>query len=667
MAIIDKPLALPSGEPRPAVKPLGVFTRPRETTGLTTWLTTVDHKRIGIMYGAAALFFMLIGGLAALLIRIQLATPNATFLSAETYNRVYTMHGTVMVFLVVMPIGAAFANYMMPIQVGARDVAFPRINAFSFWAFFFGGIMLNTSWFLGGGPDGGWFNYAPNNGIAFSPGHGIDFWNVGLMIAGFGSLTGAINLITTVINLRAPGMSLMKMPVFVWMTLVTQFLLLFAIPVLTVAQLLLMFDRLFEGNFFNVEQGADPLLWQHLFWVFGHPEVYLMILPAFGIVSEIIPTFARKPIFGYPFMVFSGIAIGFMGWGVWAHHMFVSGIGPLSVTSFSVATMFIAVPTGVKILNWMATLWGGKLILNTPMLFAIGLVTQFTVGGLSGVSHAIAPSDTQQTDTYYIVAHFHYVLFGGALFGFMGGFYFWWPKVFGYKLSDKLGKWNFWLMVIGFNLTFGPMHILGLQGMPRRMQTYDDAMGFSFWNFVASVGAFILATGTLLLLVNALVSYLAWKKAGRPDVGPDPWDGRTLEWSVQSPTPEHNFDVSPVVTSLDDFWHRKYVEDETGKTRRVATGAELAQPGNGVGVHLPAPSYWPIMLAAALPVVGYGLIFNLWLTIPGGLLVIASMFGWALEPADDLDLAAHGHDDHGHDDHGGHEGGGVADPELETV
>ncbi len=647
MAIIEEPLALPSGDEALASNPLGVFSRPRNATGLKDWLTTVDHKKIGIMYGMAAMFFLLIGGAAALAIRVQLATPNSNFLSADQYNRIFTMHGTVMVFLVVMPIGAAFANFLMPLQVGARDVAFPRINAFSFWVFFFGGVMLNTSWFLGGGANGGWFNYAPNNGITYSPSTGIDFWNVGLLIAGIGSLTGAINLITTVINMRAPGMSLMKMPVFVWMTLVTQFLLLFAIPVLTVAQILLLMDRVFDANFFNVAQGSDPLLWQHLFWIFGHPEVYLMILPAFGIISEVIPTFARKPIFGYPFMVFSGIAIGFMGWGVWAHHMFVSGLGPLSVTAFSVATMFIAVPTGVKILNWIATMWGGKLTLNTAMLFSIGLVTQFTIGGLSGVSHAIAPSDTQQTDTYYIVAHFHYVLFGGALFGFMAGFYFWWPKAFGYKMGEKMGLWNFWLMVVGFNLTFGPMHILGLQGMPRRMQTYDEAMGFAFWNLVATIGSFILAVGTMLVLVNAYASHRKWKAAGRPDVGPDPWDGRTIEWSIQSPSPEHNFDVDPQVSSLDDWWHRKYAEDEHGHLRRVATAEELAQPGNGEGVHLPAPSYWPILLAFSLPIIGYGLIFTLWLCIPGAFLLVASMYGWSLEPADDLDIPH----DHGHDDH----------------
>ncbi len=647
MAIIEgEPLALPSGREDRVANPLGVFSRPYKPTGLKDWLTTVDHKKIGIMYGAAAMFFLLIGGVAALLIRTQLATPNSKFLSADMYNQVFTMHGTVMIFLVVMPIGAAFANYLLPLQVGARDVAFPRINAFSFWVFLFGGLLLNTSWFLGGGADGGWFNYAPNNGVTYSPSHGIDFWNVGLLLTGIGSLAGAINLITTVLNLRAPGMKFMRMPIFVWMTLVTQFLLLFAIPVLTVAQILLLLDRDFDANFFNIEQGADPLLWQHLFWVFGHPEVYLMILPAFGIVSEVIPTFARKPIFGYPFMVFSGIAIGFMGFGVWAHHMFVSGLGPLGVTAFSVATMFIAVPTGVKILNWLATLWGGKLTLNTAMLFSIGLVTQFTIGGLSGVSHAIAPSDTQQTDTYYIVAHFHYVLFGGALFGFVSGFYFWWPKVFGFKLNEKIGKWHFWGMVIGFNTTFGPQHILGLQGMPRRMHTYDDAMGFNMWNLVSTIGSFVLGVFTLFLLLNAWVSWRAWVRDGRPNVGPDPWDARSIEWSIPSPAPEHNFDVDPVVTSVDDFWHRKYQKDDDGVLRRVHTGEELAQPGNGEGVHLPAPSYWPILLAAGLPIIGYGVIFSLWLVIPGAFLMIMSMFGWALEPADDHD---HSHDDHDHE------------------
>ncbi|HET7719669.1 MAG TPA: cbb3-type cytochrome c oxidase subunit I, partial [Acidimicrobiales bacterium] len=493
------PLALPGAPARhDAEAALGVFARPKVGTGWKSWLFGVDHKKVGIMYGAAALLFFVIGGLEALLIRLQLAQPDGTLISADLYNQAFTMHGVTMVFLVIMPMGAAFMNYLLPLQVGARDVAFPRLNALSFWIFLFGGLFLNTSWLLGGAPDGGWFAYAPNTNPVFSPSHGMDFYAIGLQIAGIASLVGAINLIVTVINLRAPGMSLFKMPVFTWMGLVTQFLLAFAIPVITVALFLLSFDRLFDSNFFNVEAGADPLLWEHLFWIFGHPEVYILILPAFGVISEIIPVFSRKPIFGYPFMVFSGIAIGFMGWGVWAHHMFASGIGPISVAAFSVSTMFIAVPTGVKIFNWLATLWGGKLHFNTAMKFAVGLVGMFTIGGLSGVTHAISPSDLQQTDTYYIVAHFHYVIFGGALLGFLGGMYFWWPKVFGHKLNEKLGTWHFWTTIVGMNLTFGPMHIVGLQGQPRRTYTYEEGYGLDFWNLVETIGAFVIAVGLLV-------------------------------------------------------------------------------------------------------------------------------------------------------------------------
>ncbi|HYI61995.1 MAG TPA: cytochrome c oxidase subunit I [Acidimicrobiales bacterium] len=642
------PLALPSGE-EPRRNPLGAFARPTATAGWRSWMTSVDHKRIGIMYGAASLFFLLIGGFEALLIRVQLAQPDGQLLSADAYNQIYTMHGTTMIFLVVMPIGAAFMNYLIPLQIGARDVAFPRLNALSFWTFMGGGIVLNSSWLLGGGADGGWFNYAPNNGVVFSPSHGIDFWNMGLLITGIASLVGAINLIVTCLNLRAPGMTFFKMPVFTWMGLVTQFLLLFAIPVLTAAQFLLLFDRLFGARFFDTSAGADPLLWEHLFWIFGHPEVYIMILPAFGVISEIMPTFSRKPIFGYPFMIFSGIAIGFMGWGVWAHHMFASGVGPLSVAAFSVSTMFIAVPTGVKIFNWLATMWGGRLKFSAPMLYSVGLVTMFTIGGLSGVTHAVAASDTQQTDTYYIVAHFHYVLFGGALFGFIGGWYFWWPKVFGYVLNDRVGKVNFWILLIGFNLTFGPMHILGLQGMPRRIYSYRDGYGFNLWNFVSTVGAFIIAVSFLIFFWNIVRSRRAHVRSGATMVA-DPWDARSLEWSVPSPTPAHNFDVVPTIRRLDDFWHRKYQEDAGGKLVRVATSEEVAQPGNGEGVHLPSPSYWPLVLSAGFPFVAWGLIFNLWLCLVGGILVVAAIYGWVLEPSTAPE-AHRGSDDHDPDDH----------------
>jgi len=647
------PLALPSGGPSDAFNPLGVLSRPvAPKASWRKWLFTVDHKKIGIMYGAAAMFFFMIGGSEALLIRAQLWAPRGKLLSAELYNQVFTMHGTTMVFLVVMPIGAAFANYLMPLQIGARDVAFPRINAFSFWCFLGGALFLNTSWFFGGGADGGWFMYAPNSGVLFSPGHGIDFWNLALIITGIASLTGAVNLIVTVLNMRCPGMSLMRMPIFTWMTLVTQFLLLFAIPVLTAAQFLLMFDRLFRANFFNVKLGGNPLLWEHLFWVFGHPEVYLMILPAFGLVSEMLPVFSRKPIFGYPFIVFSGVAIGFMGWGVWAHHMFVSGIGPISVTTFALTTMFIAVPTGVKILNWTATMWGGKLTFTTPMLFSIGLVTMFTIGGLSGVTHSVAPADTQQTDTYYIVAHFHYVLFGGAFLGFMGGLYFYWPKLFGHMLNESVGKANFWLMLLGFNLTFGPMHILGLQGMSRRIYTYDAGYGFEIWNKIATIGAFTLATSVALFLFN--VFYSRVKAKNLPNPGPDPWDARTIEWMIPSPVPEYNYDPVPTVTRVDDFWYRKYAETPDHRLVRVHTIEEVAQPGGATDVHLPSPSYWPIVAAFSLPIIAYGLIYTLWLCLVGGIILVTALFGWALEPPD-APGGDHG-DHHGPDDESSAEG-----------
>jgi cytochrome c oxidase subunit I len=653
MAITEErpPLELTTGEDEaPATPPFGVFTRPSATSGWRGWLFTVDHKKIGIMYGAVSFLFLLVGGAEALLIRLQLAVPGNKLLSADVYNQVFTMHGVTMVFLVVMPMAAAFANYLLPLQIGARDVSFPRMNALSLWIWVFGAIFFNTSWLLGGGADGGWFNYAPNSGVVFSPSHGIDFYAVGLLIMGIGSTVSAVNLTVTVLNMRAPGMTLMRMPVFTWMTFVVQILLVFALPVITVALFLLMFDRLFGAAFFDASKGGDPFLWEHLFWIFGHPEVYIMILPSFGIVSEVIPVFSRKPIFGYPFMVGSGIAIGFMGWGVWAHHMFASGMGPISVLAFSLATMFIAVPTGVKILNWLATMYGGRLKFTVAMLFSIGLVGMFTIGGLSGVSHAFAPADTQQTDTYYIVAHFHYVLFGGALLGLFAGMYFWWPKVFGYFLSEKTGKWHFWLMLVGFNLTFGPMHILGLQGMMRRTYTYTQGQGFNLWNMVATIGAFTIAVSLLVFMWNVVSSYRK-HKANPVNPGPDPWDARSLEWMIPSPTPEWNFDEVPVVEEFDEFWHRKYGHDENGRLVQIATADEVAQKGTAENVHLPSPSYWPLVLSLGLPLVGYGLIFNLWWALPGAILVIAGIFGWIMEPSTDPDAGHHDDHDHHGDDH----------------
>ena len=651
----EPPLQLTAGEQlvRPSAS-LGLLSRPRGDTGWKSWLFTVDHKRIGIMYGAAALLFLVVGGIEALLIRLQLAVPDGNVLSEDAYNQVFTMHGVTMVFLVIMPMAAAFANFLLPLQVGARDVAFPRLNAFSLWCFLAGGIFLNTSWLLGGAPDGGWFGYAPNSSLVYSPGHGMDFYAIGLQIVGIASLVSAINLIVTVLNMRTKGMSLWRMPVLTWMLLVVQFLLLFAIPVITVALFLLTFDRLFGANFFNVAAGADPLLWQHLFWIFGHPEVYILILPAFGIMSEVIPTFSRKPIFGYPFMVFSGIAIGFMGWGVWAHHMFTSGMGPVSVAAFSLSTMFIAVPTGVKILNWLATMWGGRLRFTTAMLYSVGAVAMFTIGGLSGVTHAISPADTQQTDTYYIVAHFHYVIFGGSLLGLLSGFYFWWPKAFGHKLDERLGKVGFWTLLIGFNLTFGPMHILGLQGMARRIHSYSGDSGFNLWNAMATAGAFVIALGLMLFFWNIAISRR--RARGAPPVGPDPWDARSLEWMTASPVPPHNFDSEIHVTRQDEFWHRKWGYDADGKVVRIARAADVAHDGSATGVHLPSPSYWPLVLALGLPLVGYGLIFNLWITGVGALVILLAIYGWVFEPPDDPEAHAHG-DHHAEDPSDGADNG----------
>ena len=655
MAIIERPSTVPTlfGE-APASPPvlvtpsaaLGVFKRPVSTTGWKSWVFTVDHKKLGIMYGAVALFFFIVGGVEALLIRLQLAAPDNTVLSADLYNQMFTMHATTMVFLFVMPMAAAFANYFLPLQIGARDVAFPRINAVGFWLFLFGGLFLNSAWFLGGAADGGWFMYSPNSSPLFSPSNGIDFWVLGLQITGIASLVGAINLIVTIINMRAPGMSLMRMPVFTWMQLVVQFLLLFAIPVITVALFLLSFQRNFGAAFFDVEKGADPLLWQHLFWIFGHPEVYILILPSFGIISEVLPTFSRKPLFGYKFVVFSGAAIGFVGWGVWAHHMFASGLGPVSVAVFSAATMLIAIPTGVKICNWTLTLWGGKLWFTTAMNFAVGVIVLFTIGGLSGVTHASAPADTQQTDTYHIVAHFHYVIVGGAVMGLFAGFYYWWPKMFGKMLSERLGKWNFWLMFFGVNLTFAPMHILGMQGQPRRMVVWPSKLtgeGFfnlGFWNRVSTLGSFTIALGVLLFVINIFVTT---KKGAKAPL--DPWDARTLEWMTASPPKEHNFDSIPTVHALDEFFHRKYEEVDTDAGPRlvkVKTGEEVLAIEEAAGdahIHLPSPSYWPIVLALAFPVIAYGVIFNLMISVVGAAILVLALFGWVLEPsvADDSD------------------------------
>jgi cytochrome c oxidase subunit 1 len=646
-------LAIPEQTTAPAapvVEP-HLLTRPSHPTGVLSWITTIDHKRIGILYGATSLLFFLAGGVEALLIRLQLARPDGRVLSASAYNQVFTMHGTTMIFLVIMPLSVSFFNYLIPLQIGARDVAFPRLNAFSYWTFLLGGLFLYSSFLLGGAPNGGWFGYAPNTTVTYNPGHNIDFWVFGLQILGIASTVGAINFITTILNLRAPGMTLFRMPIFTWMALVANFLLVFAMPIITVALFLLMFDRNFGSHFFDPSAGGNPVLWQHLFWLFGHPEVYILILPAMGMVSEILPVFARKPLFGYRVMVLSGIAIGFMSWGVWVHHMFSVGLGPVAVSAFSLSTMFIAVPTGVKIFNWLGTIHGGSIKFTTSMLFAIGFVAMFTIGGLSGVTHAVSPHDRQQTDTYYIVAHFHYVLFGGSLFGIMGGLYYWWPKVFGRLLSERVGKWHFWTWLIGFNLAFGPMHFLGLQGMPRRIYIYPKHMGWDLWNLVSTIGAFTIAVSTAIFIYN-----IWWSRRNGAIASGDPWDARALEWSISSPPPEYNFAEIPTVAGEDDWWHRKYTEDVDGRLVRLSDAPDPDAPPSvdPSTIHMPSPSYFPLVASIGLPIMAYGMVFgrdagrNYIVTVIGALVLLTGLFAWAMEPATEP------HDD----DHGGLNGHG---------
>jgi cytochrome c oxidase subunit 1 len=607
--------------------------------GIWSWIATVDHKRIGVLYGVTAFIFFLAGGIEALVIRMQLAFPEGGVTDPDQFNRLFTMHGTTMIFLVVMPLSAAFFNLLIPLMIGARDVAFPRLNAFSYWVFLAGGILMNVSFFTGGNilkgelgaPDAGWFGYAPLSLNDYSPGDGVTYWALGLQVLGIASMAGGFNFIVTILNMRAPGMTLFRMPLFVWMTLVTSFLIVFAMPVIAVALFQLLFDRLFSANFFNVEAGGTPLLWQHMFWLFGHPEVYILILPAMGIVSEVLPTFSRKPLFGYPFVVFSGIAIGFMSWGVWAHHMYTTGLGSIANSAFGVSTILIAVPTGIKIFNWLGTLWGGSISLKAPLMFAVGFIAMFTIGGLTGVLHSVVPSDYQQQDTYFVVAHFHQVLFGGAIFALFAGAYYWFPKFTNRTLDERLGQLHFWLTLIGFNLTFQPMMVLGLLGMPRRISSYPDGLGWGFWNMIATVGAFMIATSVLVFIVNVIVSLRKKEEAGN-----DPWDARTLEWSIPSPPPAYNFARIPEVHALDDFWHKKYVEDERGvPVPAVAGGAngDAEEEVDPKSIHLPSPSYFPLIAALGLPLIAFGLIYDYALIPAGAAVLLVGIFGWALEPA----------------------------------
>ncbi len=537
-----------------------VITKPPWTAVLHEWLVSVDHKRIGIMYFLMAVVFLVIAGVEALVMRWQLMTAGSQAIGPDTFNQLMTMHGTTMIFFVAMPILAGIANYMVPLQIGARDMAFPRLNALGLWVTLFGGLLTYYSFATGGAPAIGWFAYAPLTERTFARTAATDFWILGLLVSGIGSVVGAINIVTTVLTLRAPGMKLSKIPLYTWMAFWANAQILVAIPPLTAALIMLFFDRNLGAHFFDAQQGGSPFLWQHLFWFFGHPEVYILVLPAFGMVSEVIPVFSRKVIFGYEFVAVSTMAIAFISMGVWAHHMFAVGMSRTVDIYFVIASLLVSIPTGVKMFNWLATLYGGRLRLDAPLLFSLGFLSMFVIGGLTGIMLAAAPVDFQLTDSYFVVAHFHWVIIGGILMGLFAGVYYWYPKVTGRMYSEGLARWQFGLLLVGFLLTFGPMHISGILGMPRRVYTYQADRGWEIWNQLSTLGAFIQAPSYLLFVWNLAISL--WRG---PRAGDDPWDAWTLEWSTTSPPPTYNFETIPTVRSRRPLWDLKHPDDPDWK------------------------------------------------------------------------------------------------------
>jgi cytochrome c oxidase subunit I len=601
--------------------------------GLFGILGTVDHKTIGKRYLVTAFTFMLAGGVEAAAMRAQLARPNLHLLTPEAYNQLFSMHGITMIFLYASPILSGFSNYVWPLMLGSRDMAFPRLNALSYWLFLFSGLFIYSSFLVGQAPDGGWFAYAPLTERAYSPGLNLDFYALGLIFLTISTTVGAINFIVTLFKLRAPGMSIDRLPIFVWGTLTSSFSALFALPALTAACVMLYFDRRFGMHFFDAAAGGHPLLWQHLFWIFGHPWVYIIVLPAMGIMSDVIPTFCRRPLAGYTFVALATVATGILGFGVWVHHMFATGLPAVSTDFFSAASMVISIPSAVAVFAWLATIWHGRPVLAVPFLFAAGFIVLFVLGGVSGVATAAVPFDWQLTDSYFVVAHLHYVLVGINLFPVVAGFYFWLPKMTGRMLSERLGRWNFWTMFIGFNLGFFPMHIAGLLGMPRRIYTYPAGLGWDTVNLVTTLGAYVFAVGIVLFLVN-----VAWSLRRGPAAGPNPWDAPTLEWTTASPPPPYNFAVLPTVASRDPLWEDRLQE---GPERSVIDrGPTLDEGRETLGVTpldaepsevltMPEDSLYPFLLALSLLATFYGLLTGTWaLAIAGGALVAVTTIGW---------------------------------------
>ena len=605
-----------------------------EAPGLATWFKTVDHKKIGRRYIWTAFAFFTAAGFEALAMRTQLARPDETLLSPDAYNQLFTMHGTTMIFLFATPMLFGFGNYFVPLMLGARDMAFPRLNAFGYWVFLFAGLLMNASFLLGREPNGGWFNYVPLTGPAYTPRVNIGFYTVGLLFLGISTTAGAINFIVTTFKLRAPGMSLNRIPLFVWAMLATAFAVVFALPALNADNAMLLLDRRFGFHFFDPAGGGDPVLWQHLFWLFGHPDVYIIVLPALGIVSAIVPVFSRRPMVGYFWLVLANVATAVISFGVWVHHMFAVGLPQLSMSFFSAASLVITIPGGIQIFAWVVTMLRGRLVLATPMLFVIGFLISFVAGGLTGVMFAVVPFDQQVTDSYFVVAHFHYVLFGGAVFPMLAAVYYWMPKVTGRLLSERLGKLSFWLIFIGFNLLFFPMHLSGLLGMPRRVYTYAPGLGWDGWNLASSIGAYVVALGFLVTVVNFLRSL----RRGEP-AGDDPWGGDSLEWATSSPPPPYNFAAVPVVHSAYPLWEERFRERldaaREDERRQLAGDHEVlrtseldAEPERAV--EMPEETIVPLVVALGFLVAFGGLLAGGYVVAALGVpVVLAGLAAWA--------------------------------------
>uniref|UniRef100_E1TDE3 Cytochrome c oxidase subunit 1 n=1 Tax=Burkholderia sp. (strain CCGE1003) TaxID=640512 RepID=E1TDE3_BURSG len=589
-------------------------------------LSAINHKTVARRFVITTFVFFLLAGLLALAMRLQLARPGNRLVGPELYNQLFTIHGTTMMFLFAVPVMQAVAGWLVPLMIGARSVAFPRMNAYAYWVFLFGGATLYVAFILGAGPDAGWFSYVPLAGPDYSTGKGVDIWAQMITFTELSGLLEAVVLITTIFKMRAPGMSLNRMPLFVWATLITQFMVLFAMPAVMLSSTALILDRLVGTHFYNAARGGDVLLWQHLFWFFGHPEVYLIFIPPLGFLSSIIPTFARRPVFGYPAMVLALIATAFLAFGLWVHHMFATSIPALGKSFFTAASLMIAIPSGVQIFCWIATLWTGRLNLKTPLWFALGFFFILVLGGMTGVMLGSVSLDLQVHDTYFVVAHLHYVLLGGAVFPLFGAFYYWYPKATGRLMNETLGRLQFWLFFIGFNVTFFPMHILGLHGMPRRVWTYPPGMGWDSLNLIATIGAVTIGASVLVFIVNALYSYRHGALAG-----PDPWGAGTLEWSTASPPPPHNFDALPVVHGRDPLWEPgaepAYVSGLAAESREVLSTTVLdARPD--LRLLFPSPSIWPFISAVATTVLFIGSIFSPWAVVWGSVPVIVAMIGW---------------------------------------